>query len=336
MRRTTAKGWIGALAALVFAFSSVMASEDEEIPDSVAVTPESTDPIKLPMWEWTGHHVTQMLAGEILKTMGYNVEYPHVGEHPSIPLITSGELAGSIEYWVSTNRVKFYKATQLQGGEDMGYLGLAPGQAWYYPSYVEEQCPGLPDWTALNDCAELFASDETFPNGRFLDYPAEWLLYNQERIDALGLDYTPVRSSGEGSLITEIESAYARKAPLLVMFWSPHWIFSKFDLKPIKFPTHEVECQTDPSWGINPDAIYDCGTPVEEIKKLMWGGIREKWPAAYRLIRNFTLDNDAQNAMVMKIDVDGEKLEDVIAQWMDDNQDVWRPWVKDAMYNPGK
>ena len=98
----------------------------------------------------------------------------------------------------------------------------------------------------LNECAELFATDETFPKGRFLDYPAEWVVHNEDRIEALDLNYVPVRSSGEGSLITEIESAYARKAPLLVMFWTPHWILSKFDLKRVKLPTHEVECQTDP------------------------------------------------------------------------------------------
>jgi len=329
--------FVGLVLASAVTFVNAADEEFDEIPDAIAVTPESTDPIKLPLWEWTGHHVSQMLAGEILKTMGYNVEYVHVGEIPSIPSIRNGELHGSLEYWVSTNRVKFFKATQENGGaEDMGYLGLAPGQAWYYPSYVEEQCPGLPDWTALNECAEVFASDETFPKGRFLDYPAEWRVYNEDRIAALELNYVPVRSSGEGSLITEIESAYARQAPLLVMFWTPHWLLSKFDLKEVKFPQHQVECQTDPSWGVNPDLPWDCGHPAEEIKKLMWGGIRDKWPAAYRLLRNYRVTNDIQNELVLRIDVEGEKLEDVIADWLANNERTWQPWVKDAMYNPGK
>ena len=137
MRRKLERGCIGLVLAVVFGFSNAIAQEDETIPDAIAVTPESTDPIKLPLWEWTGHHVTQRVVGEILKTMGYNVEYVHVGEIPSIPAIAKGELAGSIEYWVSNNRVKFFKATHEQGAEDLGYLGLEPGQAWYYPAYVE-------------------------------------------------------------------------------------------------------------------------------------------------------------------------------------------------------
>ena len=37
-------------------------------------------------------------------------------------------------------------------------------------------CPGLPDWSALTkpECLKALASPETFPNGRLLDYPADW------------------------------------------------------------------------------------------------------------------------------------------------------------------
>ena len=71
--------FVGLVLASAVTFVNAADEEFDEIPDAIAVTPESTDPIKLPLWEWTGHHVSQMLAGEILKTMGYNVEYVHVG-----------------------------------------------------------------------------------------------------------------------------------------------------------------------------------------------------------------------------------------------------------------
>ena len=40
--------------------------------------------------------------------------------------------------------------------------------------------------------------------------------------------------------------------------------------------------------------------------------------------------------MVIKIDVDGEKTEDVVTAWVDANESTWRWWVKDALLNPGK
>ena len=36
-------------------------------------------------------------------------------------------------------------------------------EEWWYPDYVEEQCPGLPDWKALEKCAAIFATAETKP-----------------------------------------------------------------------------------------------------------------------------------------------------------------------------
>ena len=151
---------VGALSLALGPVPPALAQDDDfVVPESMATVPESPDPIKLPLWEWTGHQVSQYIAGEILKRMGYNVEYIHTAEIPSVPAIMEGSLHVSMEYWVGNNRVKFFKATQRGGGaEDLGYLGLAPRETWYYPAYVEEQCPGLPDWQALNKCKDLFAT----------------------------------------------------------------------------------------------------------------------------------------------------------------------------------
>ena len=333
---------IGLATALMFGMllsvspATLAQDDDFVVPESMTNVPESPDPIKLPLWEWTGHQTGQYIAGELLKRMGYNVEYVHAGEIPSVPAIQEGSLHVSMEYWVGNNRIKFFKATQQDGGaEDLGYLGLAPFEGWYYPPYVEEACPGLPDWRALNDCKDIFSTTETFPQGRFLDYPAEWVANNDKRIEALGIDYMLVRSGGEGALITEIESAYARKAPLLVQFWQPHWALSKFDMNVVELPPHTLACEEDPSWGPNPDATFDCSIPVQEIKKLVWAGLRDKWPGAHRFLRNVRITNEIQNAMVLKIDVDGEKIEDVVAEWIDNNESTWSWWVKDALRNPG-
>ena len=334
MLNSLARGRSIACAVLLAAASIPAAAEEEVVP--LAKVPESPDPIILPLYEWTGHHVTQMVTGEVLKRMGYNVEYRVTGNVAATVAIPQGELHADMEFWVNNLRVQFLKDTHGGGAEDLGHLGLAPGEGWFYPAYVEEMCPGLPDWKALNECAEVFAVPETLPQGRFLDYPAEWQAHNDTRIEALALDYRIVPSGGEGSLITEVESAYARKAPLLLMFWEPHWLFSKYDLKRVALPAHSAACEEDPEWGVNPNAVWDCDLPAQETKKFLWEGVREKWPAAHRLMRNVRVTNDEQNAMVIKIDVDGEKTEDVVTAWIDANESTWRWWVKDALLNPGK
>ena len=51
--------------------------------------PESSDPIKIVINDWTGQHVSTKLAGEVLKKMGYNVEYVSAGALPMLAAISA-------------------------------------------------------------------------------------------------------------------------------------------------------------------------------------------------------------------------------------------------------
>ncbi|HJO47106.1 MAG TPA: glycine betaine ABC transporter substrate-binding protein, partial [SAR324 cluster bacterium] len=53
-----------------------------------------------------------------------------------------------------------------------------------------------------------------------------------------------------------------------------------------------------------------------------------KWPGAYKAIRNFKVDNAEMGDMIGRIDLDGSKLEKVVAGWMKSNQSRWKAWIK--------
>ena len=135
--------------------------------------------------------------------------------------------------------------------------GIVGQEGWFYPKYIEAKCPGLPEWEALKSCGELFSTAETAPKGRVVDYPEEWTPDSAKWIEALGLPLQPVPAGGEGALVTEIKSAFARKEPVMVMFWQPHWALLEYDMGVVKFPTWEEPCETDPKWGVNPDKTFD-------------------------------------------------------------------------------
>ena len=65
--------------------------------------PESNDPIRVVMNDWTGQYVSTKIAGELLKKMGYNVEYITAGALPQLPAFAQGELDIQTEIW--TNNV---------------------------------------------------------------------------------------------------------------------------------------------------------------------------------------------------------------------------------------
>ena len=300
-------------------------------PVVAAEVPESHEPIKLAINEWTGQHITTHVAGTILRRMGYNVEYVTAGYQPQMIALEDNTITATLEIWSSNIGEHYAKAIASGKVEEIGDLGLKPVETWFYPSYLADKCPGLPDWKALNACAELFAVAETFPKGRLLDYPADWGTSNVDRIAALKLDFDVVPSGGEGALVAEIKSATARNNPLLVQFWSPHWLFAEVDLVPVTLPPYLDGCYEDPKVSINPDATYDCDWKRGYIKKLAWVGMKDKWPAAYKLLRNYQLRNADQIPMMKAIDQEGRDIRLVVAEWVEANEARWRPWVNDAM-----
>ena len=45
------------------------------------------------------------------------------------------------------------------------------------------------------------------------------------------------------------------------------------------------------------------------------------------LIKNFRLTNDMQAPLILAIDVDGKDMEEVVGEWMEANEDVWKAWL---------
>lgn len=289
------------------------------------------EPIKLAVNEWTGQHVTTYVAGEMLKAAGYNVEYVTAGYMNMYQAMTDGELHAALEIWSSNVSEEYAKHVEAGGVTELGDLGLDAKEGIAYPSHVAEMCPGLPAWEALKECAQNFATAETLPQGRLVDYPADWGTPGADRMTGLELPFKAVPAGSEGALIAELRASTERKSPLLITFWQPHWAMSAYDVQFVELPAGEDACFTDASWGPNPNAVNDCDFAPTRIFKASWSGLEDKWPAAFEILSNYTLDVADQQPMMGAIDVDGGSVEDVVAAWMADNEGTWRPVVDAAI-----
>ncbi len=289
------------------------------------------EPIKLAVNEWTGQHVTTYVAGEMLKAAGYNVEYVTAGYMNMYQAMTDGELHAALEIWSSNVSEEYAKHVEAGGVTELGDLGLDAKEGIAYPSHVAEMCPGLPAWEALKECAQNFATAETLPQGRLVDYPADWGTPGADRMTGLELPFKAVPAGSEGALIAELRASTERKSPLLITFWQPHWAMSAYDVQFVELPAGEDACFTDASWGPNPNAVNDCDFAPTRIFKASWSGMEDKWPAAFEILSNYTLDVADQQPMMGAIDVDGGSVEDVVAAWMADNEGTWRPVVDAAI-----
>lgn len=288
---------------------------------------ESSDPIKLTLHDWSGQLITTTLMGEVLKEAGYNIEYVQADYIAQFAGLKTGDLHVAMEIWETTGREAMDEATATGNVVNLGPTGMDAIEEWWYPSYMKEVCPGLPDWKALNDCAEQFSTPETAPLGRYLGGPVTWGGFDDERVEALEMDFEVVHAGTDAALFAELESAYQRKAPIVLWVYAPHWAPSKFDGEFVEFPPYSAECYNDPSVGINADAAYDCGKPRGPIWKVSWAGLTEKWPGAADTIKAFTISNDDMGAMVADVDLNGKSVEDTVAAWMDANKATWTGWI---------
>lgn len=307
--------------------SAIMALSVATASPSMAFQPESDQTIKLMIADWSSMAIDTEILNVILSTYGYKVEKVVADDTARYPGFEAGDLTIALETWQTTQNEVFSASLATGKILDMGELGPHAKEDWWYPAYMEEKCPGLPDWKALKNCAEAFSTPETVPKGRYLGAPVSWGGYDEERIKALDLPFEVVHAGTDAAMFAELKSAYERKAPIILWVYEPHWAPTVFKGSFIKFPAYEPACYSDPSWGVNPKAAYDCSKPEGWIKKMAWAGGEKIWPCAYDITRKFTMDGKELGQLVYEVDVNGRSVEDVAMEWAKKNEATWRSWA---------
>ncbi len=293
-----------------------------------AEVPESTDPIKIVINNWTSQLVLARISGSLLEKIGYNVEYKTAETQLQYTAMGNGYMHFQVEVWEGTMKVPFEKQVATERMIDAGTHDAVTREEWWYPLYVEEVCPGLPNWEALNDCAAKLATPETAPKGRYLAGPVDWEKPDEERVEALGLNIEVVNAKEASELWAELDAAVQRKKPIILFNWTPNWVEARYDGRFIDFPDHHPACETDPIWGINPDTTFDCGNPKQGwLKKGVWAGLEKKWPCAFELIKSINFTNAQIGEAAAMVDVDGTTPENAAKQWIEGNKEVWEAWI---------
>jgi glycine betaine/proline transport system substrate-binding protein len=288
-----------------------------------AAVPESKDPIRIALFDWTSVNINAKILGGILERLGYKVEYPTADYISSLTTgLTNGDLTIGMEFWDTTAGEAMKASDATHETERLGKLGPKAKEEWWYPLYMKERCPGLPNWEALKnpDCAKAFSTADTAPKGRYLGGPVTWEGYDDERVKALGLPFEVVHAGTDAAMFAELDSAYQRKAPIMLWIYSPHWATSKYQGEWVEFPEYTPDCYAK--------KLYNCGKPHGEIWKYAWGGMKDKWPEAYKVAKSYVIETAQLNTMSGQVDLDGKSIDDVANAWIDANKATWEAWAK--------
>ncbi len=295
---------------------------------SAADMGDTATAIKIPINEWTGQHLSAHILGQLFNKLGYKTEYVTAGAVPQFAAISLGDLHVQPETWDNNVGDIYPKSVEAGDIVVVGDAGLVAREGWVYPPYMKEKCPGLPDWKALYDCAQVFGTPETFPKGRLVTYPADWGTRSKDLVEQIKLPFAPVAGGSEGAMVAEMKSAYDAKQPMLMMFWQPHWMFADYKFDWVDWPKDPKECEEKA--GLAAGTMSECGFQQANVLKVEWKGFKDKWPAAHVLVEKFQWTNDQQNPLIAEVDTKSRKVEEVAAEWLDNNKAVWEPWVDAA------
>lgn len=294
-----------------------------------AGTASAADPIRIPLHNWSSQLVGAEIVGRILQEGGHEVEYLPADSGAVYEAMCEGDVDLVHEVWQGAFGVAFEKQVAEGCVIDAATHDAKTREEWWYPAYVEEACPGLPDWEALNACAELFATAETGSKGRYLGGPAEWLKGDDERVKGLGMNFEVINAGSADALWAELAIASEKKQPIVLFNWTPNFVEAMYEGKFVEFPAYDDRCKTDASWGPNPETTHDCGNPTGGYLKIgVWSEFPDNNPEAYAIVQNINFSNLDVAVMSKLVDVDKMEVEDAAAKWMEDNDAKWRAWLK--------
>jgi len=284
------------------------------------------DPIVLPLNDWPSQRLLSKIVGDKIEQLGYPVEYLPISSINQIGALRKGVVHLQVEMWQTYDDGELSQAINKGYIEDLGLHRANGREDWWYPDYVEQLCPELPDWKALKKCSALFSDDSHGNKGVY--YTGPWNYRDAAMIRSLKLNFTIERLANAEQLWQKLYQAEKDKKAIVLLHWSPNWIDMHIKGHFIEFPNFEKGCEKDPAWGVNKDMLFDCGNPkMTLIKKAAWPGVKQKWPCVFQLMKkvNFSTDMISQASALLGIDQKDEQ--EAKAIWLEKYGEQSKAWL---------
>jgi glycine betaine/proline transport system substrate-binding protein len=326
----TKRRWaIGALTVaivmLTAACSDVKDSGSSGSASGSAVPDNSGTTITFAINPWVGSAANVAVAQKLLEDkLGYTVETKKIDEYAQFPAIAKGQIDATLEVWPSGHAADYKKYIDSGNGVvDGGPLGVTGQIGWWIPTYMLKDHPELATWEGLKGNEDLFKTAESGDKGQILDGAPSYVTFDQPIADNLGLNLKVIYAGSEDAQLAALDAAYQKQGPILMYFWTPHWAQQKYDLTMIKLPDVTPACEQAAA---SDASKYACAYPQDDLYKAFNQDLQTKAPAAFALLSAMQYTNDDQNIIGLGIS-NKEDPAQAAQQWIDDNPQVWQPWV---------
>ncbi|WP_019119475.1 glycine betaine ABC transporter substrate-binding protein [Brevibacillus massiliensis] len=198
-----------------------------------------------------------------------------------------------MKQWVKRSAAALLASVLLLGG-----CSSAPNQ----PANEPEQSGGA------NSGASASVGEQVGYKIIGIDPGAGLMTATEKAIQKYGLDKWELVEGSSAAMTAALKDAYDKKKPIIITGWSPHWMFSKFDLKYLD----------------DPKGVYGA---AEQIHTIVRKGLKEDQPSAYAFLDNFNWKPSDMEDVMLEIE-NGKDPEQAAADWVKNHEEQVNKWVE--------
>ncbi|GAX47703.1 ABC transporter permease/substrate binding protein [Pseudolactococcus reticulitermitis] len=278
-----------------FVLATLLVMVGGGIVNSFAMTSQSHEKISLGYVEWDSEVASTNVIGQALKARGYEVSLTPLDNAVLWQSVASGQIDVSLSAWLPNT----HRALLKKYENDLTVVGTS----------LSDVKTGLvvPDYMSAQSISDLTTEANQVITG--IEPGASMMIATENTIKAYpNLAGWQLQTSSSGAMVSALEKAYKNKEEIVMTGWSPHWMFSKYQL-------HYLE---------DPKATMG---GKEAIKTLARKGFKSDHPEVYNILAKFKWEAADMESVMLDIQ-SGMKPTKAADKWLKANAKTVDSWFE--------
>ncbi|MFI8337090.1 glycine betaine ABC transporter substrate-binding protein [Pseudomonas taetrolens] len=235
---------------------------------------------------WSDSVATTHVAAEVIKQkLGYDVKLMPVATGIMWQGVATGKLDAMLSAWLPVTHGEYWTKNKDKVVD-------------YGPNFKDARI-GLivPEYVKATSIADLKTDDGFKKKIVGIDAGSGVMLKTDEAIKDYDLTGYKLQASSGAAMTSELGRAYAKKDPIAVTGWVPHWMFAKWKLRFLD----------------DPKGVYGAAETVNSIGSK---GLEAKAPEVANFLQKFSWNSKDEIGEVMLAIQEGAKPEAAAKEWV--------------------